>query len=485
MSRKWKVINTFVLCVWVALLSLLLYRNYTGAELEKPQAINEAINKNIYWYDIYVADKKIGFASTSLERIGGEIIIKHDREMKVSKAGQEILLVERMNSLSDTRYSIKSFEYSSHFKGEKGIRVTGEVDAGEILFFLESPEKRKTYKTAANGDFYLPTTFLPAIIQKNPAPNSTFAIPVLDISKLSVDPLKVTLEEIRPLKIGLNVVSLYKFKAGDTTFWCDEKGFILKEEDPSGVKLYSQTEKIAMDPADRLLFDYTQLPSVKANILIDDSETLKILKVRVKNFRYNADIYANSVVSLDRDTLTIRAKSDKRIREETYRLPYAGEKLVKYIHPDEWVMSDYEPLHGTGRIYAKSYNNDAFLFSEYLTNYLFKLVRTMPKFVLSNSEQIFKSLSGDYLERTVMFATYARAAGLPTRLVGGLVYRYGYFYFHTWPEVWLQEWVPVDPTLDQFPADVTHIPLAEGTLKEITSIVGELKAADVEILEAK
>lgn len=83
-----------------------------------------------------------------------------------------------------------------------------------------------------------------------------------------------------------------------------------------------------------------------------------------------------------------------------------------------------------------------------------------------------------------MYASFARAAGLPTRLIGGLVYRDGYFYFHTWPEIWFDRWVPVDPTLAQFPADVTHIPLKEGTLKDITSIVNDLKSIHIEILEA-
>jgi hypothetical protein len=173
------------------------------------------------------------------------------------------------------------------------------------------------------------------------------------------------------------------------------------------------------------------------------------------------------------------------MKGKTYQLPYTGSTLKKFIQPDNWVMSTYKPLQDTGRIYAKKYNNDAFLFSQYLTNYIVQLIRTAPTFVLSNSEQIFKSsLSGDYLERTVMFATYARAAGLPTRLVGGVVYLYGYFYFHTWPEIWLQEWIPVDPTLIQYPADATHIPLIEGNLNDITAIIEELNKINIEVLEA-
>jgi hypothetical protein len=105
-------------------------------------------------------------------------------------------------------------------------------------------------------------------------------------------------------------------------------------------------------------------------------------------------------------------------------------------------------------------------------------------FTLQSAENFLKSLTGDYLERSIMFASYTRAAGLPTRLVGGLIYVNGYFYFHAWPEVWLDKWVPVDPTFFQFPADITHIPLKEGTLRDIISTVDDLKSISIEILEA-
>ena len=485
MSKTWKVINTFVLCIWAVLISFLLYKNYSGAELEKPKAFDEAFSKKTYWYDIYLKDKKIGFASTSFEKIGAEVIVKHEREMKAYKDGKENLFLESLKCLSDINHSIKSFEYVSHFKDEKGIKVTGEVDAGEILFFLESPEKRKTHKTAIKGDFYLSTTFLPVIIQKNPAPNTVFAVPLLNFSSLSIETVQVILEEIRPLKVGMNIFSIYKFRSGDTIWWCNDKGDMIKEKNTSGITLYSQAEVFTKDPADRVIFDYTGLPFMKSNMVLDDSEKINSLKVKIKNFRLNPQIYDNSPVTLTNDTLTIRKPTTEQMKGKTYQLPYTGSTLKKFIQPDDWVMSTYKPLQDTGRIYAKAYNSDAFLFSQYLTNYIVQLIRNSSAFVLSNSEQIMKSsLSGDYMERTVMFATYARAAGLPTRLVGGVVYLYGYFYFHTWPEIWLQEWIPVDPTLIQYPADATHIPLIEGNLNDITAIIEELNKINIEVLEA-
>jgi hypothetical protein len=484
MSKTVKIINIMVFCTWVALISILLYKNYTGAQLERTQILKESFSKETHWYDIYKGTEKIGFAVTTFEKAGDEIIIKHEREMKVKKNEEETLLIEKLKCLSDLYYSIKSFEYTSNVKDEKGFKVSGEVDEDSIIFFLESPEKKKTYEISTNGrDFYLPITLIPVLHQKTQVPNTSLLIPMLDIVSLSIDDVRVVLEEIRPIKVGINILSLYKFRAGDSIIWSNERGIIIKEDNPSGITLYSQFENIAKESDDRILFDYTSLPFFKSNKLITNAEDLNLLRVKIKGYNFNPKLYKNSLVTLENDILTIEKQDIKQLKEKTYTLPYRKDNLNKYLSPDEWVLSNYRPLQDTGRIYARANNNDAFIFARYLSGYLYTLIKTMPVFVLSDSKNILKSLSGDYLERTIMFASYSRAAGLPTRLIGGLVYVNGYFYFHTWPEVWFGKWVPVDPTFAQFPADVTHIPLKQGTLKDIISIIDDLKNVKIEILE--
>ena len=51
---------------------------------------------------------------------------------------------------------------------------------------------------------------------------------------------------------------------------------------------------------------------------------------------------------------------------------------------------------------------------------------------------------------------HARSA-LPARIAAGLAYVDGKFYYHAWPEVLLGDWVAVDPTFGQFPADAAHL----------------------------
>jgi len=46
-----------------------------------------------------------------------------------------------------------------------------------------------------------------------------------------------------------------------------------------------------------------------------------------------------------------------------------------------------------------------------------------------------------------------------------------------WPRVYLNDWIAVDPTFDQFPADAAHIPMrsAAGAQIELVPLVGRLK----------
>ncbi len=483
MSKPARIINILVICIWFSLLSVLLYKNYAGIPLEKSVGLQEAFGKETYWYDIYVEKKKVGFASTSFEKAGNEIIIKHEREIKVVKNGEEKILIEKLKCLCDLYYVIKSFEFTSYLQNESGVKVRGEVEPDSIIFFLESAEKRKVHKISKR-DFYFPFTLIPVLVQQKPASGATFTVPFLNMANLSIYDVRVVLEEIRPIKVGAEISSVYKFKAKDTIWWSSDSGLIVKEKSPVGFILYSQVEKFAKDPSHRRLFDYVSLPFFKSNKMIQNPETLNTLKVKVHGFPLKTDLYEKSTVILKDGTLTMQGLDVETLKKKSYQLPFKGEDFQRYLSPDKWVLSNYKPLQDTGLIYARSNKNDAFLFANYLKGYVFNLVRMRPLFTLSDSKSFLDSLSGDYLERTVMFATYARAGGLPTRLVGGLVYLKGYFYFHTWVEVWFDQWIPVDPTFAQFPADVTHIPLEEGTLEDITSIINDLKSITIEILEA-
>ena len=96
---------------------------------------------------------------------------------------------------------------------------------------------------------------------------------------------------------------------------------------------------------------------------------------------------------------------------------------------------------------------------------------------------MLRTRAGDCNEHATLLTALLRAAGIPARLSIGLVYTRDKFYYHAWTEAYLGEWISMDATLDQMPADASHIKLLEGNLDkqvQIAGLIGELK---VQILD--
>jgi hypothetical protein len=97
-----------------------------------------------------------------------------------------------------------------------------------------------------------------------------------------------------------------------------------------------------------------------------------------------------------------------------------------------------------------------------------------------------KSRIGNCQTHARLYTALARAAGIPTRFVSGLVYQEGKgFLYHSWAESLVGgQWVAIDPTYDQVPADPTHLKLFEGHLPEdmapIIAIIGRIRISVLE-----
>ncbi len=89
------------------------------------------------------------------------------------------------------------------------------------------------------------------------------------------------------------------------------------------------------------------------------------------------------------------------------------------------------------------------------------------------------AMEGECQSHTNLFAALGRSVGLPVKVASGIVYsseNEGFLY-HAWPEVYVGEWVAMDPTLGQDVADATHIKLAEGGVEsqlQLVRFIGKL-----------
>jgi len=179
------------------------------------------------------------------------------------------------------------------------------------------------------------------------------------------------------------------------------------------------------------------------------------------------------------DTLEITRESTLQTRAMPYRLPSRDTALARWLQPEPLIQSGDPRIVAQARlIVGGGRNRTPDKAAELLTHWVHANVRRELTISVASAEKVLETRRGDCNEFTTLYVALARAAGLPSRTVSGLIYLNGRFYYHAWPEVYLGDWVAVDPTFDQYPADAAHLRFAIGGLArqvDLFPLVGRLK----------
>jgi transglutaminase-like putative cysteine protease len=85
-----------------------------------------------------------------------------------------------------------------------------------------------------------------------------------------------------------------------------------------------------------------------------------------------------------------------------------------------------------------------------------------------NALQILDQMRGDCSEHSLLTAALARAVGVPSRMVTGLAAIRDHVYYHAWVEVYVGEWVELDPSWNEDLVDAGHLRIADSDLDPVT-----------------
>jgi transglutaminase-like putative cysteine protease len=185
------------------------------------------------------------------------------------------------------------------------------------------------------------------------------------------------------------------------------------------------------------------------------------------------------------DTLIVRQEVWGALRPDYEELPYPRMDFVEYLQPEPLIQSDDERIIQTAERIANwrfMWDKDPRRITRELVQAVNRMLDKEITFSVPNAVQVLEARRGDCNEHTVLFVALARALGLPARTAVGLVYGEGSFFYHAWPEVWLGQWVAVDPTFGQYPADAAHLRFVIGGLAQQVEIIRLIGNLDIEVV---
>jgi hypothetical protein len=185
---------------------------------------------------------------------------------------------------------------------------------------------------------------------------------------------------------------------------------------------------------------------------------------------------------LSGDTVVI-ARERAAALEADYRLPTGRRELAPFVRPAPLIQSDNPRLQAQARQIVGNARR-AGPAAARLVDWVYRNVEKGVPASAPSALDVLEARRGDCNEHTVLLVALARAVGLPARSVAGVVYLDGVFYYHAWPEVYLNGWVAVDPTFGQFPADAAHLRLTSGGLARQLELARAMGGLTIEVLPA-
>jgi transglutaminase-like putative cysteine protease len=265
--------------------------------------------------------------------------------------------------------------------------------------------------------------------------------------------------------------------------WIDEDGQIVRAESPLGFTIERMYYELARQAwqggrSAELAAGYGALiegTAISANVDVSDVAVRPQLRVRLGGVDLEGFDLEGGRQTLRGDTLVVRRET---LAQTWWELPYRGSRDLRgELEATPLIQSNDPRIIALAQRIADG-SRDPVVVARRLSEWVYDELDKNVTLSVPSALQVLEARRGDCNEHTVLYVALARALGLPTRTAVGLVHIRGSFYYHAWPEVWLNEWVAVDPTLGQVPADASHLRFLVGGLArqvELIRLIGRLQ----------
>ncbi|HYL20229.1 MAG TPA: transglutaminase-like domain-containing protein [Gemmatimonadales bacterium] len=502
-----------ILGAWVLSLGWLVRRQVfrpAGARLAEAAL---SVPPGASYYRLQLGGQQVGFASSTIDTTPTAIRVTNILVLRFPAAG----VLRRTAALSRAVLSrgLRLESLDAKFDGDPGRFTVGGLvnDDTSLTITISATTDSSTTRLPLAHPVLLPTVLpLRLAFGGELKPGGSYATAVFDPMLLAERPVQVavahestfvvadsagydsTARAWIPVRFDTVRAFLITQLEGDvkTKAWIDGQGRVVRAETPAGFVIERSAFELAFENFRRR--DTIQVTrasaspppgSVVAATAIAARAPaprvpLPTLRVRLSGITLAGFQLVDGRQRLTGDRLEVRADSGARLTSR-YTLPSQDTTLRAALAPAPLIQSDDPRVRVQAR-HIVGAERDPARAARLIADWVSREVARQAGVGVPGAVQVLGQRRGDCNEHTVLYVALARAAGIPARTAAGLLYTGGRFYYHAWAEVYLGDWVAVDPTFGQFPADAAHLRVTTGGLArqmELLPLTGSLK---VEVL---
>lgn len=382
--------------------------------------------------------------------------------------------------LAEFDIKIRSFDHT--------MRVSGALEAGKLKLEIQTAGERYPIEIPVGRDLFLSGSMgatsvnLPDLKVGEEVMIDTFDPLTLAAGKARIACLGKQIIDIAGEKVDTKIITA-TLSGITTKFWVTSSGETVRIETPYGLTFKKITREQALRALDRS----------------GTEELLNVMAVRPTGRRPFRGA-KRMLVRLSGLPPTVHPPSDAtqqrtddgNLYEITSPAPPSSssgvaqdlENLAAYLEGDPFVQAGHPKIvEQAERILGTT--EDPWEKAILLYQWVYENIDKTIVLSFPSALEVLESKEGDCNEHTVLYTALARSAGLPTRIAIGVVWSgdLNGFYYHAWPEVFVERWIGIDPTLGQPIADATHLKLLTGNIEKWPQLVPYLGQLQVEVLE--
>lgn len=488
--------NTLVFLVaagWLAMMFLLIDRHYPsslgpssfgpsslgfsflGGKSTSPPLSISTITPGEDWMGVYFKGDRIGSLHRVLQKEESGYRLAETMHLSLTIMDYKKEVDTVTTAEMDSNLGLKSFNFT--LRADAPFHVSGKVDGNRLTVIVEALGRRSesSLTLVEQPSFNIPMAA--KMLRNDIRPGLKRTATIFDPSSMKQQKIELEVVGDEIIEAMGQSRKAHKIKgslmSSDFFVWISDSGEVLREESPLGFVLVKETAADSKKVISSR--DMAEQSAVPFHMKLPDM--VSYLKMRVSGAEIRQLDLDGGRQHLTGDILEIRREdissagrkqegtvSDEYLRD-TFFISSHSAKIIALAK--DIVKREKEPLKKARLIHE----------------WVFRNIEKVPAITLPVADEVLDKRRGDCNEHATLFTALARAAGVPARMALGLVYASGSFYYHAWPEIYAGQWIAVDPTLGQFPADASHIRLITGDIDKqgrLMALLGKIKLEGIE-----
>jgi hypothetical protein len=442
-----------------------------------------------YWTGIIFNGEKIGFSHLAVSRAPGDpprYEIRSEASFSLRFLGIEKKVLLKSRDVVREDLTLAEFDYAYNLDGSD-LRVKGRQEDGELTASIVTGGKPVEQRLATGGKVYPSSAIglFPVVSGLTPGRDYRYRVYSGELQALADVEQRVVAYEKSELFAGTAFRVETSMHGQSSTTWFDPHGKPLLELAMRGVMISALEDE---DSAKR----YVALGALNKRESLVEFGLIRVDPPIASPRRVSSlKVGLSGVDRLPPSDLAQRCVRDRggavcEIRGavvETVGASGLAAARERYLRPSVTVQSRDPSVRRLAEEIAGGVAPQEA--SARILRWLDANVEKAPLDVFSALD-VLEKRKAECQGHAYLYASLARAAGIPTRVVNGLAYSEDLqgFLYHSWAESLIgSDWIAVDPTFGQTAADATHIKLIEGEqLADLVPLLDWVGRAQLRVL---